>query len=417
MTQKFWHPCILGVLILCSTSISFAQGSAYNEIGFGTPVLSANAVENALSGGVAMEGSRMVNDINPADWTWLARARFDASLSYQYYNATEGTLNDVQQSIQFTGLSFGAPIYAPWHAALALGYLPLTDANDEEIVQDNVSTRQYYNEGGTNMAFVGLAGRPIQGVTLAARFDYLSGDIRHKGEITFADSEAGGGTFEADYFYRGVRPTFGLELIGDSLGIPGVTLGAVYSLATSLTSTYETITTPTISTLDTVIDQPGVGRYPSSFAAGLSVHLSRRYRAEADYFSQNFSSASVYSPQAIAGDTNLGAGNRISIGVERKPNLNGEYGMSFGFDRWAVRLGLSYATLPIYPTGSGGVREFSFSAGFGIPISLETMLNLSVVAGQRIPVNTADAPKETFLRLDADVSFSEQWFVPTQKKD
>ena len=246
----------------------------------------------------------------------------------------------------------------------------------------------------------------------------MTGDIRHIGQVVFSDSEAGNGTFEQDYLFYGLRPTFGIEIIGDSIAdaLNGITFGASYSLATNLTSTQEQIITPTSSNLDTTLQTGGVGRYPAALSAGLSFHLSRRWRAEADYFSQNFSGAYMYSPQAISGDPLLTSSNRFAFGLERQPNLSGEFGPSTGMSRWALRLGFSFGTLPVIPTGSGGVREYAASAGVGIPISLETMLDLSLAVGQNTPLTGANMPKDTFIRLGMDVSFAETWFVPTRRQ-
>ena len=213
-------------------------------------------------------------------------------------------------------------------------------------------------------------------------------------------------------------PRLDFQIIGDSIanGLSGITIGATYSFAAKLNSTTETINTPISSTNDSTIDVAGVGRYPASLSAGISFHLGDRYRAEADYFAQNFSSAYVYSAQAIAGDTLLRNSNRFAFGIERLSNLNSEYGSATGLDRWALRLGFSYGMLPVNPVGSGGIREYSVSAGAGIPISFESMLNLSLVVGQRAPVNANSAPNETFVRLGADISFSEQWFTPARRQ-
>ena len=397
-----------------------AQGSTYGPIGFGVPLRTGNATIDAMGGaGLALRGSRTINDENPADWTWLTEARFAVALKYDYIAATQpGFAQDVQQGVKVASAVFGAPIWKTIGASFAVGYVPLTDASNQINEVDSViGTRQYSIKGGANLLFAGFAAQPIQGISLGARLDYLTGNIRHLDEVSFKDSTAGSGEFERDYLFNGVRGTFGLELIGDSVGgfLSGFTIGATYSLATNLTSTNETVITPISSSLDTTIDTAGVGRYPASFAAGISYRLSRRYRAEADYFLQDFSTAYVYSPTAISGDPLLHSSNRISVGIERRPNVKGEFGTSFGLDRWGLRFGFSYATLPEYPTGSGGVHELSLSAGAGIPISLESMLNLSVVAGQRVPVSSAAAPKENFVRIGADVSFSESWFVPTPR--
>src|SRR5205814_1040553 len=117
-----------------------------------------------------------------------------------------------------------------------------------------------------------------------------------------------------------------------------------------------------------------------------------------DYLSQDFSTAYVYAPQAITGDPSLRANSRLSVGLERMPNVAGEFGTSFGLDRWALRLGFTYGVLPVASAVSGQVTELALSAGFGIPVSYETLLNLSVIGGQHVPANTSTAPKENFIR-------------------
>ncbi len=405
--------CIAAFVILGTGTVR-AQGSPYDVIGFGLPVRTGNATIDAMGGvGVALEGIRTVNDLNQADWTWLDQARFGAGLRYDYVNAIRAGNSDVQSNVKFTSASFGAPMWNVIHAAFALGYEPLTDASNQMNLYDPlVGTRTYVSRGGTNLIYGGLAARPIPAISLGARLDYISGDIRHLDQVSFIDTAAGSGEFERDYFFNGLRGTFGIQLIGDSLGLRGLTLGAVYSLATNLNSTQETIVTPLNTTLDTTLDVAGVGYYPAALSAGISYHLSRRYRMEADYFSQDFSNAYVYAPHATSGDSLLRSSNRIAVGIERLPNVRGEYGTSFGFDRWGLRLGLSYGILPVNPAGSG-VREFALSGGVGIPISLESLLNLSIAAGQRIPITSGASPNETFVRIGADVSFSETWFVPT----
>ncbi len=405
------------LFLIAFSTTGYAQGSPYDAIGFGLPVPTGNAVSDALGGtGVAMEGTRIVSDLNPADWTWIPRTRFGASVRYDFDNATQNGLLDRQQNVQFSGASFAAPVWNQMKAVISLGYVPLTNASNDINESDSVSARNYIIRGGTNLVYGGFAARPIPSIAFGARLDLITGDIRHIGQITFNDTEAGASQFERDYLFYGVRPTFGLEIMGDSIAqaLTGITLGATYSFAAKLNATDETINTPLSSTLDSTIDVGGVGRYPASFSAGMSFHLSRRYRAEVDYFAQDFSTGYVYSPQTISGDTLLKNSNRIAFGIERLPNLNSEYGSSFGLDRWALRLGFAYATLPVN-VGSG-VREYSVSAGAGIPISFESMLNLALVVGQRIPLVTSSAPNETFVRLGADVSFSELWFSPTRRQ-
>src|SRR5437870_3379505 len=89
---------VFAVLMLASSFVN-AQGSSYNFIGFGLPVRSADPGIEALGGaGAALLGSRSINDINPADWTWLARARFGIALDFNYSSAQIGGVQEQQHN-------------------------------------------------------------------------------------------------------------------------------------------------------------------------------------------------------------------------------------------------------------------------------------------------------------------------------
>jgi hypothetical protein len=414
-----WLLPIAGIFFLLCSPLSTcrAQGSVYGALGFGLPINSSNTVIDALGGtGLAMGGDRTISDLNPADWTWLTRARFDATLRFNYINATQGGLQNSEHNFELSGLTFGAPIGSQFNAAIAIGLVPLTDAASEFSVSDSLGTRTYISRGGANMIYAGIGARPIPAISLGVRADFITGDIRHIGNVEFNNTETDSSQFERDYTFYGIRPTFGVEIIGDSIGLRGLTIGASLSLGAHLVGTQEDIITPISSTLDTTLDTAGSGHYPGAFSAGISYKFSPRFRVEADYFTENFSSAYVFSQQSISGDPALGASTRYGIGIERAPNMNGEFGTSFGLEKWGLRLGFSYGTLPIIPTGSGGINEIAVSAGVGIPISFESLMNLSAVFGQRTPVNAGTTPKENFVRLGVDVNFSEKWFVPTRRE-
>ena len=102
--------------------------------------------------------------------------------------------------------------------------------------------------------------------------------------------------------------------------------------------------------------------------------------------------------------------------MERMANVAGEFGTSFGMDKWALRLGFSYSQLPFSPDASTGVSEITLSGGVGIPVSAESLLNFTIAGGQRIPIVADQAPKETFLRLGASISLSEKWFSPVRRE-
>jgi hypothetical protein len=408
---------LLLALVACASTLR-AQGSSYNFIGFGMPGRSADPAIEALGGaGAALRGSRTINDLNPADWTWLTRARFGVGIDFNYNSSQLADISETQHDFGFQGLKFGVPFWSQQSAAFALGYVPLTTASGKLVSSDSLAQQTSVRKGGANMLFAGFAIRPISAIALGARADLITGNIRHQIQLTPIGT-VDSAEYERDYIFNGLRPTFGIQLIGDSLsdGLHGLTIGASFSLAASLSSTRETIITPTLTTLDTTIDEGSTGKYPSSLLAGISYEFSRRYKAEVDYAAQNFENTYAVNETDPTRITAFGATTRISVGVERYANVGGEYGTSFGLDKWALRLGFSYGQLP-YTTrlGAATLSELALSVGAGIPLGSETMLDIALTAGQRSP-GTSSAPKENFIRLGAGVSLSDRWFVPLRRE-
>ena len=411
---------LLSLLIVASLSTELrAQGSVYDLIGFGTPVPSRNPAIEAMGGsGTALLGSRTINDMNPADWTSIARARFETSFGFHYADDQQGLSQTVSTNVQFQGFSFAVPFWSDYQATIGIGYIPLTNASARLMQNDSMASQVFLSKGGVNVGFLGAAIRPVPALAVGARLDLVLGNIRHVDQVAFNDANAEAGQFERDYIFHALRPTLGLEVIGDSIsGLNGFTLGASFSPGVQLSSTNSTIITPLSTTLDTTIDATGYGYYPNSLNVGLSWHSAGRFMIEGDYLSQNYSKAFLYSTDANATDPTLRNSTRMSLGITRAPNMAGEYGTSFGIDQWALRLGAYFYQLPFQPAGTGGINELAGTAGVGVPISFESMINISAVLGSRQPVNAGTAPKELFFRLGVSLSLSDRWFVPMRRDE
>jgi hypothetical protein len=414
MKKSFSTSVIVCALLMAFSQIAAAQGSSYNLIGFGTPVVGSDPVSGALGGAAsALVGTRSVNTTNPADWTWLTRTRFETALRYEYDKQELGAAHGAVHNVHFSGFTFAAPFWSDLNGVLSAGYIPLTDAGSEIAVTDSLGSRTYRSSGGANAAFIGAAIRPAKMLAVGARLDLITGNIRHQDNVVFTDPSVASSTFERDYFFHGLRPTIGLQFIGDSVNVSGLTIGASFSPATSLVSTRESIFTPNTG-VDTTVGLDADGKYPAAIAVGASMRFGNRYMAVADYSMQDFTSSLLYGPAGTS-DPSGAAGSRVSVGLERRANVAGEFGTSYGMDTWALRLGFYFSTLPVEPVGSGGVNEMALSAGVGVPVGLESMLNLMATFGQRTPATANSAPKESFLRLGASISLSERWFVPTRR--
>jgi hypothetical protein len=367
--------------------------------------------------GYASTDPRLVNALNPASWTWLARARLESEIHFDIVQTNTATQEGRNQNLRFGGFVFGAPVWNAHSMSIGLGVQPITDANGQIDFGDSVSTRSYRSEGGVSMLFGGVSGMITSGVSLGGRFELLFGNIRHLTDLQFSDINTASGSFERDYSINGSRGTFGLLIAGDSIApaFHGIHLAFGFSLATKLNTTQRTVVTPFNTDLDTTIETVGVGSYPASIQAGIGISLSDRYRAYGDVHLQDFSAAYLYSTSSSpVADSSLRSTNRFAFGIEKVPNMVGEYGISSFWDRLGLRLGASYYVTPFRPAGSGGINEVAISAGVGIPISYESLLDLAITVGQRTPTTLNAAPTDKFIRLSGSISLSERWFVPSR---
>ena len=414
---NYFFGALLLVAGLLSSGTVHAQGSPLDLIGFGRPVESWNAHIDAIGGGgLAMTDHRTVNGPNPAALSWLDRARLETELNFDFTQSSQTGYGDARnQNLHFGGFTFGSPLGGAAHFGLSIGFNPLTDASAVLNEGDSIIGHQYRSEGGVSEGFIGLAARIHPGIAFGGKFGLLFGNIRHLSQVNFADPALIASDFERDYALNGLRGTFGMTIVGDSLApsLSGVTLAVALTTGANLSMTQRTIITPVNNALDTTVESTGLGSYPGSFSAGLGIRLSMRYNFLGDVSVQNFSSSYLYSVQASTGDPLLGPSNRYSAGIERIPNMANEFGITGFWDRLGLRLGASYYQLPFRPAGSS-VNAIAISAGLGIPISYESLFDLSFTAGQRTPQNLSAAPKDFFFRIGATISLSERWFVPTR---
>ncbi len=410
---------VLGLAILVLATSANAQGSSYNFIGFGDPVISRHAhIEGVGGAGTGLADGRMVSDLNPASWSWLTRARLETSFRFERVTSDLNAATAVGNDFRFNGLAFGAPIGTSMKASLALGFAPLTNASYQIEQADSTAKRSYVSEGGISLGYIGASFMPTPGLAIGGKLDLLFGNVRHLSELTFqGDNRPATSQFQRDYSVNGLRGSFGLLLHSDSLmpSLSGFMLGIGYSTSSSLVVKRRTSALAAIN--DTTLETEGEGFYPGSISAGLTYTLDRRYRILADVITQDFSQAILYAEDASVGDPNMQAFMRTSIGFEKVANMSNEFGSDGGLSRWALRAGAFFATTPFAPAGTGGVGEIGGSVGVGIPMSAESLLDLSLTVGQRTPTNANTGASDLFMRFGLSLGLAERWFVPTRRED
>ncbi|HET6512569.1 MAG TPA: hypothetical protein VFH43_10285, partial [Candidatus Kapabacteria bacterium] len=182
---------VLGLLMVAFATSAHAQGSPYNLLGFGEPLFTRLAhLEGIGGGGTGLSDGRVVNDLNPAAWSWLSRARLETSFRFERVSSELNAASAVGNDFRFSGLSFGSPIWNDHKASIALGFAPLTNSSHEIRDTSASASKSYVSEGGVSLAFIGGSIMPTPGIALGSKLDVLFGNVRRLGESSFEGDNA-----------------------------------------------------------------------------------------------------------------------------------------------------------------------------------------------------------------------------------
>lgn len=415
---------VVGAYFIASTFVSTpvqAQGSPYSFFGFGDPLTSTQAHLRGLSGtGTALTDGSLVNEFNPASFSYFSKTMLDLRIRYSYDRSTLGSDQGTRSMVKLGGLAIGTSLWKAGGMGAAIGFTPVTDAEAQTQRVDSLGNTIYKREGGLSQLFFGLSARPVSALAVGGRFDIIFGNVRTQAESNVTGEQVEPGIFQREYAESGVRGNFGFMLALDSLfpQLRGLTIGASYTTGTSLTSSERTVVTPISTTLDSTIEVDGYGYYPSSIRLGIAGRFGDRYRIAADLIGQDFSNSSVFSlTSQISGDPNLGSSNRYAISFERIALDAADARLSSFWDKIGLRFGASYAQLPFRPAPGVTVTELGGSVGVGIPFGGGSLFDVAAEFGVRTPSNANIAPSDTYFKLSATMMLHENWFIPFRRDD
>jgi hypothetical protein len=99
---------------------------------------------------------------------------------------------------------------------------------------------------------------------------------------------------------------------------------------------------------------------------------------------------------------------KVTVGTEWTPRYNSRRLI----DRVKYRIGASYAT-PYYKIGAiDGPKQYSVSAGFGIPIQNQINARSYVnISAQWVNQSLDGLVKENTFRINLGITFNERWFA------
>lgn len=367
-----------------------------------------------------------MNYLNPASYASLDSMTFifDAGISGQITNFEENGVKKNANNSNFEYVVAGFRLFR--HLGMSFGVVPFTNIGYDYSSSDWVNasykdvyyTNTFHGEGGLHQAYVGAGWEPIRGLSVGANISYLWGDYTKY--ITNSYSNAYYKTLTRTYKSQvnSYRLDLGAQYTQQVTKKDWVTVGATFTPGHNLGGSADMniiSSNSQTNTSDTIPFSIGKAHsLPTMYGVGLMWNHSNRWKVGLDYTLQKWG-AEGYPTFEMK---NNEATYSLKDGIYKdRSKLN--FGAQYCYNerdraflkRVQYRLGASYATPYYKMNGVDGPKEFSVSAGFGIPImnsyNSRSLLNIS---GQWVKNSADGLIKENVFRINIGLTFNEGWF-------
>ena len=415
----------MGCLLLAAvSSTAFAQGgtqSPYSQFGLGELSPQGVSMNRGMNGlGIALHEGNFVNTLNPASYAHVDSLTmlFDMGLSASVTNFQE---NGQKKNGRTGNFEYAVGSFRLLkNVGATFGVLPVTDIGYDYTSSsylasaNSMMTTSYSGDGGLHKLFLGVGVKVLKNLAVGVNGGYLWGGYDRY--VTLTGSQAMNTlykSYSADVSNYSLD--FGLQYDLKLSKQDQLTVGLTYGFGHKLNAdaecnivTYNT----TISKRDStrlVIDN-GL-QLPHTFGAGLAYKHANKLTVGIDGEMQRW--GKVDFPYESGGIYQLRSGilkdnYRMAVGMEWVPKYNGRKLV----ERIRYRLGAGYQT-PYYKIGDiDGPKQFSVSAGLGIPIQNQINARSYVnISGQYVHQAVDGLLKENTFRINFAVTFNERWFA------
>lgn len=431
-TKNGMKKILSAAFIAAFSTVASAQSgtnSPYSQYGLGVLSDQTSGFNRGMNGlGLGFHEHNQINYLNPASYSSIDSLSFifDAGVSGQITNFEEGGTKINANNANFEYVVGGFRLAK--HFGLSFGLLPFTNVGYQyssagRVGGADVSTTQYVNtysgSGGLHQVYLGVGWQPVKGFSIGVNGSYLWGDYDRTVENAYTDNTINTLSKYYSASVRSYKLDFGLQYSFKVSKNDEVTIGATYGLGHKLGA-------DAICQVRSTNAAAGIGdtvtytvndalEIPTTYGAGLAWIHDNRLKVGADYTLQKWSSVEypVYSvaggkPQYVLADGLFSDRHKVTVGGEYCAD---ESSRSF-IKRIRYRVGASYATPYLKINGQDGPKEYSVSAGFGIPIingyNNRSILNIS---GQWVRQDSKMFITENTFRINIGLTFNERWFA------
>ena len=400
--------------------------SPYSQYGLGSLSEQAGGFNRGMNGlGQGFHEHNQINYLNPASYASIDSLSFifDAGISGHITNYSEGGVKVNAKNANFEYLVAG--FRAAKHLGVSFGILPYTNIGYEYSSTNKLggsstgssSTTSYVNSysgsGGLHQIYLGVGWSPVKGLAVGVNGSYLWGDYTRSVVNSYTDAYANTLSRYYSASVNSYKVDFGLQYTRKITKNDELTLGLTYSLGHKLGAApecNEISNNSQTGVADTTLHK-GLSELeiPAVYGVGVMWNRSNKLKLGVDYQLQKW--GAVSDPQ-YAGMQNHGLvysdRHKLTLGGEICPKENGRNFL----ERVHYRFGASYATNYMKINNQDGPKEYSVSAGFGIPImngyNNRSLLNISA---QWVKQDCKAFVTENTFRINIGLTFNERWFA------
>lgn len=424
---------LAAVLFTALATPSFAQSgtnSPYSQYGLGLLSDQTSGFNRGMNGlGLGFREHNQVNYINPASYSSIDSLSFifDVGISGQVTNFDEGGVKKNANNSNFEYAVAG--FRAARHLGVSFGIIPFTNvgynysntANVGGITGSDATSyvNTYSGSGGLHQIYVGAGWEPFKGFSFGANVSYLWGSYTRSVTNSYTDNYINTLSKYYTASTHSYKLDFGVQYTTKISKKDMLTVGLTYCPGHKLGGKSEcTVVSTNSQTAVSDTSSYSVSKaleIPVMYGAGLTWNHDNKLKLGFDYSLQKWGSvvAPVYNvtnnvPSYTTEKGQFADRHKYTFGGELCPQENSR---NF-FKRIHYRLGASYATQYLKINGVDGPKEYSVSAGFGIPImngyNNRSILNIS---GQWVRQDSKMFIKENTFRINIGLTFNEKWFA------
>lgn len=412
-----------------SSIIGFAQSgtnSPYSQYGLGTLSEQASGFSRGMNGlGVAFHDHNQVNNMNPASYSAIDSLSFifDAGFSGQLTNFEEGGKKLNARNADFDYVVAG--FRALRHFGVSFGLIPFTNigysySNTQYVNSLNTTTytNTYSGSGGLHEVYLGFGWEIFKGFSVGANGAYLWGDLDRSVVNSYSDGYINTLSKYYTVSVQNYKVDFGFQYTARLSRKDWLTIGGTYGLGHKLNAdpqcqVISTNSQTAVSDTAVYVVKNGL-ELPVMIGAGVMYNHNGQLKFGVDYSLQKW--AKIETPEySVVNGTPQYALTSGVYSDRHKFTVGGEYipleNARNIFKRIHYRAGASYATSYFKVNGIDGPKEFSVSAGVGIPImnsfNSRSLLNISA---QWVRMDSKSLIKENTFRINVGLTFNERWF-------